>query len=156
VRPVSRVTPPAGHRGAVLAGLIMVLLLAALDGTIVATALPTIVAELGGLAHLAWVVSAYLLAQTAVIPLYGKLGDLYGRKRVLQAAVIIFLVGSALCGLSGDLTQLIVFRAIQGLGGGGLIVGAQAAVADVVSPGSGDATRACSAPPSRRRASPVR
>jgi MFS family permease len=75
---VSRVTPPAGHRGAVLAGLIMVLLLAALDGTIVATALPTIVAELGGLAHLAWVVSAYLLAQTAVIPLYGKLGDLYG------------------------------------------------------------------------------
>ena len=134
MRPVSRVTPPAGHRGAVLAGLIMVLLLAALDGTIVATALPTIVAELGGLAHLAWVVSAYLLAQTAVIPLYGKLGDLYGRKRVLQAAVIIFLVGSALCGLSGDLTQLIVFRAIQGLGGGGLIVGAQAAVADVVSP----------------------
>jgi MFS family permease len=124
VRPVSRVTPPAGHRGAVLAGLIMVLLLAALDGTIVATALPTIVAELGGLAHLAWVVTAYLLAQTAVIPLYGKLGDLYGRKRVLQAAVIIFLVGSALCGLSGDLTQLIVFRAIQGLGGGGLIVGA--------------------------------
>ena len=134
MRPVSRVTPPAGHRGAVLAGLIMVLLLAALDGTIVATALPTIVAELGGLAHLAWVVSAYLLAQTAVIPLYGKLGDLYGRKRVLQGAVIIFLVGSALCGLSGDLTQLIVFRAIQGLGGGGLIVGAQAAIADVVSP----------------------
>jgi len=112
----------------------MVLLLAALDGTIVATALPTIVAELGGLAHLAWVVTAYLLAQTAVIPLYGKLGDLYGRKRVLQGAVIIFLVGSALCGLSGDLTQLIVFRAIQGLGGGGLIVGAQAAIADVVSP----------------------
>ena len=134
MNPVSRVTPPAGHRGAVLAGLIMVLLLAALDGTIVATALPTIVAELGGLAHLAWVVTAYLLAQTAVIPLYGKLGDLYGRKRVLQGAVIIFLVGSALCGLSGDLTQLIVFRAIEGLGGGGLIVGAQAAIADVVSP----------------------
>ena len=125
---------PAVHRGAVLAGLVMVLLLAALDGTIVATALPTIVAELGGLAHLAWVVTAYLLAQTAVIPLYGKLGDLYGRKRVLQAAVIIFLLGSALCGLSGDLTQLIVFRAIQGLGGGGLIVGAQAAIADVVPP----------------------
>jgi EmrB/QacA subfamily drug resistance transporter len=134
MRPRSRVTPPSVHHGAVLAGLIMVLLLAALDGTIVATALPTIVAELGGLAHLAWVVTAYLLAQTAVIPLYGKLGDLYGRKRVLQAAVIIFLVGSALCGLSGDLTQLIVFRAIQGLGGGGLIVGAQAAIADVVSP----------------------
>ena len=127
-------TAPAVHRGAVLAGLVMVLLLAALDATIVATALPTIVAELGGLEHLAWVVTAYLLAQTAVIPLYGKLGDLYGRKRVLQAGVIIFLVGSALCGLSRNLTQLIVFRAVQGLGGGGLIVSAQAAIADVVSP----------------------
>ena len=125
---------PAVNRGAVLGGLIMVLLLAALDATIVATALPTIVAELGGLEHLAWVVTAYLLAQTAVIPLYGKLGDLYGRKRVLQGAVIIFLIGSALCGLSRDLTQLIVFRAIQGLGGGGLIVSAQAAIGDVVSP----------------------
>jgi EmrB/QacA subfamily drug resistance transporter len=119
---------------AAIAGLIMVLLLAALDATIVATALPTIVGELGGLEHLAWVVTAYLLAQTAVIPLYGKLGDLYGRKRVLQVAVVIFLLGSALCGLSRDLTQLIVFRALQGLGGGGLIVSTQAAVADVVSP----------------------
>ena len=125
---------PAVNRGAVLGGLIMVLLLAALDATIVATALPTIVAELGGLEHLAWVVTAYLLAQTAVIPLYGKLGDLYGRKRVLQGAVVIFLIGSALCGLSRDLTQLIVFRAIQGLGGGGLIVSAQAAIGDVVPP----------------------
>jgi EmrB/QacA subfamily drug resistance transporter len=125
---------PAVHRGAVLGGLIMVLLLAALDATIVATALPTIVAELGGLEHLAWVVTAYLLAQTAVIPLYGKLGDLYGRKRVLQGAVVIFLIGSALCGLSRDLVQLIVFRAIQGLGGGGLIVSAQATIGDVVPP----------------------
>jgi EmrB/QacA subfamily drug resistance transporter len=129
-----RESPPVVHRGAVLTGLVMVLLLAALDATIVATALPTIVAELGGLEHLAWVVTAYLLAQTAVIPLYGKLGDLYGRKRVLQSAVVIFLIGSGLCGLSGDLTQLIVFRALQGLGGGGLIVSAQAAIADVVSP----------------------
>ena len=127
-------TAPAVHRGAVLGGLIMVLLLGALDATIVATALPTIVAELGGLEHLAWVVTAYLLAQTAVIPLYGKLGDLYGRKRVLQGAVVVFLVGSALCGLSRDLAQLIVFRAIQGIGGGGLIVSAQAAIADVVPP----------------------
>ena len=129
-----RAPAPAVNRGAVLGGLIMVLLLAALDATIVATALPTIVAELGGLEHLAWVVTAYLLAQTAVIPLYGKLGDLYGRKRVLQGAVMIFLIGSALCGLSRDLTQLIVFRAIQGLGGGGLIVSAQAAIGDVVPP----------------------
>jgi EmrB/QacA subfamily drug resistance transporter len=125
---------PSVNRGAVLGGLVMVLLLAALDATIVATALPTIVAELGGLEHLAWVVTAYLLAQTAVIPLYGKLGDLYGRKRILQGAVVVFLVGSALCGLSRDLPQLIIFRAIQGLGGGGLIVSAQAAIGDVVSP----------------------
>ena len=134
----------------------MVLLLAALDATIVATALPTIVAELGGLAHLAWVVTAYLLAQTAVIPLYGKLGDLYGRKRVLQAAVMIFLVGSALCGLSGDLTQLIVFRAIQGLGGGGLIVSAQAAIADVVSPRERGRYQGIFGAVFARRASPVR
>jgi EmrB/QacA subfamily drug resistance transporter len=118
----------------VIAGLVMVLLLGALDATIVATALPTIVGELGGLEHLAWVVTAYLLAQTAVIPLYGKLGDLYGRKRVLQVAIVIFLLGSVLCGLSRDLTQLIVFRALQGFGGGGLIVSTQAAVADVVPP----------------------
>jgi EmrB/QacA subfamily drug resistance transporter len=128
-----RAPAPAVNR-AVLGSLIMVLLLAALDATIVATALPTIVAELGGLEHLAWVVTAYLLAQTAVIPLYGKLGDLYGRKRVLQGAVVIFLIGSALCGLSRDLVQLIVFRAIQGLGGGGLIVSAQATIGDVVPP----------------------
>ncbi len=131
---VDREPAAAAHRGAVISGLVMVLLLAALDATIVATALPTIVAELGGLEHLGWVVTAYLLAQTAVIPLYGKLGDLYGRKRVLQGAVVIFLIGSALCGLSRDLTQLIVFRAIQGLGGGGLIVSAQAAIGDVVPP----------------------
>lgn len=118
----------------VFGGLVLVMLLAALDGTIVSTALPTIVGELGGLAHLSWVVTAYLLAQTIVTPLYGKIGDLYGRKRVLQVAIVIFLVGSALCGLSGSLTQLIIFRAIQGLGGGGLTVTTQAVVGDIVSP----------------------
>src|SRR5215211_9131826 len=122
------------RRAAIFAGLMLALLLAALDSTIVATALPTIVGELGGLTHLSWVVTAYLLAQTVVTPLYGKLGDLYGRKRVLQVAVVIFLVGSALCGVSRSLTQLIIFRAIQGLGGGGLIVSTQAAIADVVPP----------------------
>jgi EmrB/QacA subfamily drug resistance transporter len=126
--------PPGERRAAIFAGLVLVLLLAALDSTIVATALPTIVGELGGLTHLSWVVTAYLLAQTVVTPLYGKLGDLYGRKRVLQVAIVVFLVGSALCGLSRSLTQLIVFRAIQGLGGGGLIVSTQAAIADVVPP----------------------
>jgi EmrB/QacA subfamily drug resistance transporter len=122
------------RRAAIFAGLVLVLLLAALDSTIVATALPTIVSELGGLTHLSWVVTAYLLAQTVVTPLYGKLGDLYGRKRVLQVAIVVFLAGSALCGLSQSLTHLILFRAVQGLGGGGLIVSTQAAIADVVPP----------------------
>jgi EmrB/QacA subfamily drug resistance transporter len=118
----------------VIGGLLLVLLLAALDSTIVATALPTIVGEMGGLDHLSWVVTAYLLAQTVVTPLYGKLGDLYGRKKVLQVAIVIFLAGSALCGLARSMTQLIAFRAVQGLGGGGLMVTTQAAVGDVVSP----------------------
>src|SRR5689334_4908793 len=118
----------------VVSGLMLVLLLASLDQTIVSTALPTIVGELGGLEHLSWVVTAYLLAVTAVTPLYGKLGDLYGRKIVLQGALILFLVGSALCGLAQGMTELIAFRAIQGLGGGGLMVSAQAAIGDVVPP----------------------
>jgi EmrB/QacA subfamily drug resistance transporter len=118
----------------VFGGLLLVMLLAALDSTIVATALPTIVRELGGLEHLSWVVTAYLLAQTIVTPIYGKLGDLYGRKRVLQFAIIIFLIGSALCGLSQSMTHLIVFRAIQGLGGGGLMVTTQAVVGDIIPP----------------------
>ena len=112
----------------------LVMFLAALDQTIVATALPTIVGDLGGLNHISWVVTAYLLAQTVVTPLYGKLGDMYGRKIVLQTALIVFLIGSALCGLSQNLDELIAFRALQGLGGGGLIVSAQAAIGDVVPP----------------------
>jgi EmrB/QacA subfamily drug resistance transporter len=118
----------------VFTGLMLVLLMAALDQTIVSTALPTIVGDLGGLSHISWVVTAYLLAQTAVTPIYGKLGDLYGRKIVLQVALVVFLIGSALCGLSQSLTMLIVFRALQGLGGGGLMVGTMAAIGDVVSP----------------------
>lgn len=118
----------------IFSGLILVMLLAALDSTVVATALPTIVGELGGLQRLGWVVTAYLLAQTVVTPLYGKLGDLYGRKIVLQTGIVIFLIGSALCGLSGSMMQLIVFRAVQGLGGGGLIVTTQAVIGDIVSP----------------------
>src|SRR4051794_4805564 len=120
--------------GIVMAGLMLVMLLASLDQTIVSTALPTIVEELGGLAHLSWVVTAYLLAVTIVTPLYGKLGDLLGRKVVLQAALVLFLIGSALYGLAQGMTELIAFRAIQGLGGGGLMVSAQAAIGDVVPP----------------------
>ena len=126
--------PPAARLRTLFTGLLLAILLAALDSTIVATALPTIVRDLGGLEHLSWVVTSYLLAQTVVIPLYGKLGDLYGRKRVLQAAIVIFLAGSALCGLSHSMLALIACRVVQGLGGGGLIVTSQAVIGDVVSP----------------------
>jgi EmrB/QacA subfamily drug resistance transporter len=118
----------------ILGALLLGMLLAALDQTIVATALPTIAGDLHGLSHLSWVVTAYLLASTASTPLWGKLGDLYGRKSFFQASIVIFLVGSALAGLSGSMLELISFRALQGIGGGGLIVGAQAIVGDVVSP----------------------
>ncbi|MGZ4338690.1 MAG: MDR family MFS transporter [Gaiellaceae bacterium] len=114
--------------------LLLVLLLAALDQTIVSTALPTIVGDLGGIAHLSWVVTAYLLAATITGPLYGKLGDLYGRKKVLQAAIVLFLLGSALCGLSQSMAQLIAFRTLQGLGAGGLMVVTLAVVGDIIPP----------------------
>jgi EmrB/QacA subfamily drug resistance transporter len=130
-------TPPevtGRRRWVILGALLLGLLLAALDQTIVSTALPTIVADLGGLQHLSWVVTAYLLASTASTPLWGKLGDLYGRKIFFQAAIVIFLVGSVLAGLSQTMGQLIAFRAIQGLGGGGLIVGAQSIIGDVIPP----------------------
>ena len=127
-------TPAPPNLRLVFGGLLLVMLLAALDQTIVATALPTIVGDLGGLDHISWVVTAYLLAQTAVTPLYGKLGDMYGRKVVLQFGLVVFLIGSALCGLSQSLDELIAFRALQGLGGGGLMVSAQAAIGDVVPP----------------------
>src|SRR3954463_12858678 len=109
--------PQARSPKAVIGALMVVMLLASLDQTIVSTALPTIVKELGGLQHISWVVTAYLLAVTCVTPLYGKLGDQYGRKVILQGALVIFLVGSALCGLSQNMTELIAFRAVQGLGG---------------------------------------
>ena len=125
---------PRGGLVLVYAALMLAILLAALDQTIVATALPTIVGDLGGLSHLSWVITAYLLATTVSAPLWGKLGDQYGRKRLFQAAIVIFLVGSALCGVSRNMLELISFRALQGLGGGGLIVLAQAIVGDVVSP----------------------
>ncbi len=110
------------------------MLLAALDQTIVSTALPTIVGDLKGGSHIAWVVTAYLLATTVSTPLWGKLGDQYGRKIFFQAAIVIFLIGSVLSGLSTSMVMLIAFRAVQGLGSGGLMVGAQAIVGDIVSP----------------------
>jgi EmrB/QacA subfamily drug resistance transporter len=118
----------------IIAGLLLGMVLASLDQTIVATALPTIAGDLHGLSHLSWVVTAYLLASTASTPLWGKLGDLYGRKSFFQASIVIFLVGSVLAGLSTSMLELIAFRALQGIGGGGLMIGAQAIVGDVVSP----------------------
>jgi EmrB/QacA subfamily drug resistance transporter len=127
---------PMAHRRVLLvfSGLMLGMLLAALDATIVATALPTIVGDLGGLDSLSWVVTAYLLAQTVATPLYGKFGDLYGRKTLFQISITMFLVGSVLCGIAGTIGQLIAFRALQGFGAGGLVVLAQAIIADVVSP----------------------
>ncbi|HTZ08501.1 MAG TPA: MDR family MFS transporter [Acidimicrobiales bacterium] len=118
----------------ILSGLMLGMLLAALDQTIVATALPTIVGQLHGLDRLSWVVAAYLLTTTLSTPLYGKISDLYGRKRIFQIAIVVFLVGSALSGLARDMDQLIAFRAVQGLGGGGLMSLAMAIVGDIVSP----------------------
>ncbi|MER6217112.1 MFS transporter [Streptomyces sp. NPDC001674] len=117
-----------------IGALLLGLLIAALDQTIVSTALPTIVSELGGMEHLSWVVTAYMLASTAATPLWGKLGDQYGRKKLFQGAIVIFLIGSALCGLAQDMPQLIGFRALQGLGGGGLMVLSMAIVGDIVPP----------------------
>jgi EmrB/QacA subfamily drug resistance transporter len=125
--------PPTRLRWA-LGALMLTLLLAALDQTIVSTALPTITSDLGGLKELSWVVTAYLLASTASTPIWGKLSDLYGRKLMLQSAVVVFVVGSAMAGLSQSMSQLIATRALQGLGGGGLMVLVMAVIADLIPP----------------------
>ncbi len=117
-----------------LGALMLTMLLAALDQTIVSTALPTITSDLGGLNELSWVVTAYLLTATASTPIWGKLSDLYGRKLMLQTSVVIFVIASALAGLSQDMTQLIATRALQGLGGGGLMVLVMAVIADLIPP----------------------
>ncbi len=126
----------AGNRQVLLifSGLMLGMLLAALDQTIVATALPTITGDLHGLNHIGWVVTAYLLAVAVVMPIYGKVGDLFGRKPVFQFAIVVFLVGSVASGLAQSMTELIMFRAVQGVGAGGLMIGAQAIIGDVVSP----------------------
>ena len=118
----------------VLPGLLLTLIIAMLDQLVVSTALPRIVGDLGGLNHLAWVVTAYILASTVTTLFYGKLGDMYGRKRFLIIAIVLFLIGSALSGLAHSMDQLIAFRALQGLGAGGLMVGAIATIGDMVSP----------------------
>src|SRR5712692_6474086 len=118
----------------ILIGVLLGMLLASLDQTIVGTALPRIVANLGGLEHYAWVVTAYLLASTVSIPLYGKLSDIYGRRIFFIGGMVIFLAGSALAGTSQDMTQLIIYRGIQGLGAGALMPIAQAIIGDIFPP----------------------
>lgn len=137
-------TPPVARTGAgvrtrreiytVMSGLMIAMLLAMLDNTIVGTAMPTIVGDLGGLEHLSWVVTAYALATAVSTPVWAKLGDLYGRKGVFMTSIVIFLIGSALSGLSANMTELIAFRGLQGIGAGGLMVGAMAIIGDLVPP----------------------
>jgi EmrB/QacA subfamily drug resistance transporter len=122
------------HLRLILGALMLTMLLAALDQTIVSTALPTITSDLGGLANLSWVVTAYLLASTASTPIWGKVSDLHGRKLMLQTAVVVFVIGSLLAGMSQNMGQLIATRAIQGLGGGGLMVLVLAVIADIIPP----------------------
>ncbi|MEU8303560.1 MDR family MFS transporter [Actinomadura sp. NPDC048955] len=128
--------PPRSKRQVyiVMSGLMIGMLLAMLDNMVVGTAMPTIVGELGGVAHLSWVVTAYTLATAAATPIWGKLGDMYGRKGMFMAAVVVFLAGSALAGMAHSMTQLIAFRGVQGLGAGGLMVGAMAIIGDLVPP----------------------
>ena len=118
----------------VLPGLLLAMLLGALDQTIMAPALPSVAGSLSGLDQMPAVISAYLVAATVVMPLYGKLGDRYGRKPMMQAAIVIFVTGAVLCSVAASMPQFIVFRAVQGVGGGGLIIGAQAIIGEVVSP----------------------
>lgn len=118
----------------IFGGLLLAMILAVLDQTILVTALPTIVGELGGVEHLSWVITAYLLASTATTPIWGKVSDLYGRKRLFQAAIVLFLAGSALSGLAQSIGELIAFRALQGLGAGGLMTLAMTIVAEIVAP----------------------
>ncbi|HEX4703250.1 MAG TPA: MDR family MFS transporter, partial [Pseudonocardiaceae bacterium] len=118
----------------VFPGLMLGMLLAALDQTIVATSLPTIVTDLGGLTHLSWVVTSYLQTSCVSTPIYGKLGDIYGRKRLFQGAIVLFLIGSALCGTARSMNALIAYRALQGIGAGGLMVNSQAIIGDLVVP----------------------
>src|SRR5216683_1184136 len=122
------------QRRLVFGGLMLAMVTAALDQNIVNTALPSVVSDLGGLAHLSWIVTAFMLTSTAATPMYGKLSDMYGRRRLFIIAILVFLAGSALCGLARSMTELILFRGLQGLGAGGLMALAQASIGDLVPP----------------------
>ncbi|MBC7274794.1 MAG: MFS transporter, partial [Streptomyces sp.] len=136
--PAAQTAPPAAlsprRVRLVFLALMLALLLAALEQMIVATALPKIVGELHGLDRMSWAITAYLLTATVTLPVYGKLGDLLGRKGVFQFAIVVFVIGSALAGRAGTMDQLIAYRAVQGVGAGGLMIGVQAIIADIVPP----------------------
>ena len=136
------------RRNLIFVAVLLGMLLAALDQTIVATALPTVVADLGGAGHQSWVVTSYLLASTIVTAIVGKLGDLFGRKAIFQAAVAFFLIGSVLCGLSQSMTMLVASRALQGIGGGAIMVTATALIGRSSRFGTAAATREHLAPSS--------
>jgi len=125
---------PGSRKLLVMLGVMLALFLAALDQTIVATALPRIVQDFHGLEHLSWVIAAYLLASTVVVPVYGKLSDIYGRKPFILSAIVLFLIGSVLSGISQNMLQLVLFRAVQGLGGGAIFANAFAVVGDLYPP----------------------
>ncbi len=132
--PVSQATAPPAQLRTVMTGALLAMTLAALDQNIVNTALPRMVGDLGGMTHISWVVTAFMLTSTTTTPLYGKLSDMYGRRALFFVAITVFLIGSLMCGAAHSMTQLIGFRALQGLGAGGLMVLAQSAIGDVVSP----------------------
>lgn len=133
------------RRNLIFVAILLGMLLAALDQTIVATALPTVVADLGGAGHQSWVVTSYLLASTITTAVVGKLGDLFGRKAVFQTAIVFFFVGSVLCGLSTSMSMLVASRALQGIGGGAIMVTAMAVIGEVIRCANEAATRALSA-----------
>lgn len=124
---------PAAIRAA-LPGILLVMFLGAVDQTVMAAALPTVAGDLGGLDQMPAIITAYLVAATAAMPLAGKLGDAFGHKRVLQASLVLFVIGAVLCGLAQSVPELIASRAVQGIGGGGLMIGAQAIIGELVSP----------------------
>jgi EmrB/QacA subfamily drug resistance transporter len=137
--PAAPATTPDGERSHreimfVMTALMISMLLAALDQSIVATALPKIASDLNGLTKLSWVVTSYLITSAIATPIYGKLGDLYGRKKIFQSAIIIFLIGSALCGVAQTMNQLVLFRALQGIGAGGLMSLVLAIIGDIIAP----------------------
>src|SRR5215204_468552 len=119
---------------AVLSGVMLAMLLSSLDQTIVSTAMPTIVQELKGLEHISWVFTAYMLGSTITVPIYGKLSDLFGRRKLYLLGIVIFLAGSVLCGMAQNMTELIMFRALQGIGGGAMMVNSFAIIGEVFPP----------------------